>query len=100
MKELIGTATNIAFTLDTETGEFKPSAEIILMLSEPQYTVTDEGVERGRDVETFRFMSSAGGMGMLMKSLMDLHEEMKRQAGLLHEPAARAEPGREKRGAE
>lgn len=75
MKELIGNASNIYFA--KVGADFIPNAEIVLILSEPQYRVDGTGqFIRERITETFRFNTNREGVLKLSEYLADLASEM------------------------
>jgi hypothetical protein len=81
MKELIGTGSNIYYTRNGETGNFEPQAEVVLMLSEPQYVFKSGKIQKSRaTVKTFRFTASPAGIGVLLKTLVETMEQIEKQS--------------------
>lgn len=57
MKEAMGTARNLFF-VPTPEGTLKPMVETIIIVSEPKYSLTKEGIERRRVSGAIRFQAA------------------------------------------
>lgn len=90
MKELVGTAVNFALAEGAKDG-FVGTAEIIMVLSEPQYHVDMSGqMNRSRSIEQFRFAASVKGLRSFAKSFNEYADALaaleKRVLKPSHEP--------------
>lgn len=76
MKEFIGCSVNIGL-VELESGAFGATAEVVLVLSEPNYSVSSAGeMVRSREVSHLRFGSRTRGLRALIKSLGEYADEM------------------------
>jgi hypothetical protein len=99
MKELVATASNLFYTRN-EDGAFTPSVEMMIIVSEPQYSVNMKGDEikvvKRRETKTLRFNCTPASLGLLLQSAVDVMEEIQGQSQ--QPPAARMETGRDAKG--
>lgn len=83
MKECVYTSANIVCPING--GKIAAGIEVIVVLSEPQYTVTDtekDGVaelDRVRTTESIRFVTTADGAREMAKSLNHYADEAEQQ---------------------
>lgn len=97
MKELVATASNFYFVPDGEGG-LTPGVELLLIVSEPGYNAEMANdrvtLTRRRETETLRVCCSPASLGLLLKSTVELMDQIKEQLERL-QPATAA-PGDER----
>lgn len=77
MKELKGSARNFSLVY-ADGDKYIPAVEIVLVLTEPQYTFSEGKMLQERVPETMRFSTSQEGVKNLIKVLMECDEELER----------------------
>ena len=75
MKELSGTASNY-YAIENDKGNFKAQAELIVVVSEPDWKVVINGLIRERISEHYRITMSQSGVKLLIKTLMEIEKEL------------------------
>jgi hypothetical protein len=75
MKEFAATARNIVCGL-SEEGDILPRAELIIVVSEPQYRLGPDDLIRERVSESYRIQLSRAGAKMLIQTLMEIDKEL------------------------
>lgn len=75
MKELSGTARNY-YWIEADKDKLKPQVELILVLSEPEYRLGPDELIRERICETLRASMSRRGVALLLKTLLEIEQEL------------------------
>lgn len=78
MREFIGLNSNVTLNQNADDGEWRSSAEVIIITSEPQYHL-DEDYEikrRRRECEQFRFIASENAITALIEALEKVRFEI------------------------
>jgi len=76
MKELTGTALNYV-TLGDSKDDRRSQVEIILIVSEPVYRLTNaKEMSKERETSTLRFSTDIHGIEVLMKTLTEIKSEL------------------------
>ena len=65
MKEIAGVAVNMAIVPGDGKKGFRPAAEVIIVVTEPQYRLAGDDVTRERVAETLRFICTPSGLRTL-----------------------------------
>jgi hypothetical protein len=85
-KELLNLSANFSFVPSEQPfgGEARPHVEVILVVSEPKYTVDESGrLVKSRVNDTLRFHTNAKGLRLLAGAFGDWASEMeKAEAGV------------------
>jgi hypothetical protein len=90
MKELTGSAVNIVYAEGAE-GKLRALAEIIIVRSEPAYSVDAAGVlVKQRVVDEVRFSSTASGLREMAKRFLGFAKDMERAEKVLKDTDMRA----------
>lgn len=76
MKELTLVSTNMIYA-QKDDNEFDPRPEVILVISEPKWTISNTGsVVRERVCETVRFCVGSESIGALVESMLEIAKEI------------------------
>lgn len=76
MKQLISVKTNMSLEYSVETNTMQPASEVILLVSTPNYKISDNAVKRHVKLKEFRFKTSLEGINSLIGQLQVLSNSM------------------------
>lgn len=78
MKEFMGNSVNISL-IEMESGAWRANAELVVLVSEPTYTVSPAGeMIRQREMGHFRFALTQRAMRTFIKNLTEYADEMEK----------------------
>jgi len=84
MKELTGVAVNMAIVPGEGKKGGRPAAEVIIVVTEPQYRlVGDDGLARERVAESLRFVCLPSGLRALAEDFVNWADEAEAWAASL-----------------
>jgi hypothetical protein len=76
VKEFMGNSVNISL-IEMESGDYRANAELVVIVSEPTYTVSPAGeMIRQREMGHFRFALTSRAMRSFIKNLTEYADEM------------------------
>jgi hypothetical protein len=78
VKEFMGTSINISL-VEMESGDYRANAELVVLVSEPTYTVSPAGeMIRQREMGHYRFALTSRAMRSFIKSLVEYADAMEK----------------------
>ena len=77
MKELAGTAQNYHY-LENDKHQLLPMAELVIVLSEPQYHLTADELVRERDSSSIRIGMNLKAVLTILATLLEIKQELEK----------------------